>query len=558
MLRFFAQVACLIFTTIVCVSAQVQVSEPGNAEQYGVYEITLSYDESGFANVWMDSVLSVSFNAPSGQQINTEGFYYDTNTWKIRFAPSEAGAYTWTADINGAAASGSFTSVDVGHKGFLRQHPNNIHRWIHEGDGSLYTAAGLQVWVTYKDHHQKINLSQDLDVGGFAMEERQERASWEEYLVANVDETGLNLYRWGVKNQGYFVWESQGTYSTNLVLDRKALMHTDTIFTTLRERDVRILMDFTGNYYQEFEFATAAQRKKFDAYFRHMIARYGALIDFWQLCNETTLPDDWISYACNVINTYDVYDHKISTNWDNPAHPDIEINSPHWYMPNLHEAAIDGAILAFINNGNGQTSKYAYPKPTIVTEFGVGGESYYPMHAYANSGQYWVAFFNEVALINWDQSQGKHVTLGVYMDSELRAYHRAMQNFTAKVEADAVMDSSISTTQPNNPFYTTGSYGLRSANDVYVYLINPSGDINNPITTLHINAPQAGAAMWFDPQTGDVISTLNVGAGAQSLVCPAFHRDLAFMLEGGAAFIEAPANARAGADIVVNDTDGDG
>ena len=150
MLRFITQITCLMFTTIVCVFAQAQVSEPAQAEKYGVHEITITYDDSGISNVWMNVPFSATFTTPSGASKTIDGFYYNTDTWNFRFSPSEVGNYTWTGSIYGNPISGSFTSVDVGNKGFLRLHPNNYNRWIREGDGSLFTAAGFQTWMTNK------------------------------------------------------------------------------------------------------------------------------------------------------------------------------------------------------------------------------------------------------------------------------------------------------------------------------------------------------------------------------------------------------------------------
>ncbi|NRA39730.1 MAG: DUF5060 domain-containing protein, partial [Planctomycetes bacterium] len=554
MLRFITQIACLMFTTIVCVCAQAQVSEPSQAEKYGVHEITITYDDSGISNVWMNVPFSATFTTPSGASKTIDGFYYNTDTWKFRFAPSEVGNYTWTGNIYGNPISGSFTSVDAGNKGFIRLHPNNYNRWIYEGDGSLFDAAGFQTWMTNPTEHGKdIIGARDLHAGAFPMEEIAGRAGLEEWLVANADETGYNLYRHGF-GQSYHVWETV-THST-LKLEEDPLIFTDKIFEAMRARDIRIMLCITGWDPYLFRFSNPTEQAVTNSFARYIVARYGAMIDMWQLANESYPTNEWIAYFADQVNQYDIYDHKISMSWAYPNHPDIEISSPHWYTQPLHEGAVDGAMMAWIYNGQGQPAKDEGGMPLVATEFGVGGECYYPMHAYANSAQYWVAFFNEVVLINWDQSQHKHQTLGVYLDPELRSYNRAMTNFTAKVEADVVMDSSISVT--HNYYAQARAYGLRSANDIYVYLVNPAGHANGPAATLHFNAPQAGAAMWYDPQSGDVISTFNVNAGQQSIQCPIFPRDLAFMVDGGAAFIETPATAKAGADIVAIDSDNDG
>ena len=55
------------------------------------------------------------------------GFYFATNTWKLRFAPMQAGAWTWTlsyTDSNGVFnASGGFNCTNSSNIGFLRGIP---------------------------------------------------------------------------------------------------------------------------------------------------------------------------------------------------------------------------------------------------------------------------------------------------------------------------------------------------------------------------------------------------------------------------------------------------
>ena len=114
--------------------------------RYTVYEITLPFSEAGLANVWEDVTVSAVFTSPSGKAITVKGFYHSQDTWKIRFAPSELGTYTYHATIAHApeqkVVDGSFDCVASQEKGFVRASAQNPLRLVFE-DGSLYNALGI-------------------------------------------------------------------------------------------------------------------------------------------------------------------------------------------------------------------------------------------------------------------------------------------------------------------------------------------------------------------------------------------------------------------------------
>jgi hypothetical protein len=73
----------------------VSVSPAGafTAEQHEILEVTLTHVDPGYANPFWDIGISAKITSPGGIQYGTGGFYYDVNTWKIRFAPPHDGVY---------------------------------------------------------------------------------------------------------------------------------------------------------------------------------------------------------------------------------------------------------------------------------------------------------------------------------------------------------------------------------------------------------------------------------------------------------------------------------
>ena len=79
--------------------------------RYGVYEHAIDWPSAGYANPWEDVRLAVVLTSPSGKEIKIGGFYYGPDAWKLRFAPSEVGDWTWKAEIKDKA--GSKTLEDI-------------------------------------------------------------------------------------------------------------------------------------------------------------------------------------------------------------------------------------------------------------------------------------------------------------------------------------------------------------------------------------------------------------------------------------------------------------
>src|SRR5271168_1482036 len=101
--------------------------------RYDIYELTMT-NLAAYANPWEDPVITAVFTAPSGTTNTVGGFYFATNTWKLRFAPTEVGTWSWTltyTDTNGVFNdSGGFTCTNSTNIGFLRRNPSNVYNFV--------------------------------------------------------------------------------------------------------------------------------------------------------------------------------------------------------------------------------------------------------------------------------------------------------------------------------------------------------------------------------------------------------------------------------------------
>lgn len=570
----------VLFSIVQASQAQIiTVNAPNESPRYDVFEININHDQSAYSNVWWDVAVTAQFTAPSGDIISIDGFYYDTDTWMLRFAPKETGVYNWSLDLNGSVANGSFNSIETGNKGFIRQHPNNVHRWVYEADGSLFAAIGSTTWTTLHTEHSKINLSQDWDVGGFQMEQIQDRVSLEDYMTVMIDEAGHNLWRWSSSNTGYSLWDSIDINGNQYGVVKG--QYTDRFFKTIRAHGGRVYFDLLGGGINDptnglFNLFTIPQQFSTTHYLRYVVARYAALVDFWQTSNEQSIMDNKIAFYANTIRQYDPYKHLISASWERPDHPEIDINSPHWYSSySLNSDA--SPIFSVIENLFNKYTNFPKPdgsngeKPLIFDEIGESiidcQDQFYrsawsPSSSITTRMKYWASFFAETVLISWDQSKSKEVSGGNYFDAELKNYIRHFANFTQLVEPNVQMDTDF-----NNNINGVGtiggshtgakSFGLRSNSNFYAYISDPTINSASDIQ-ITIDVPQTGQGMWYDPETGKVVGSLfNLFNGIQTLAVPTVQHDIALFIQGGGG-IDTPPNAEAGADLVVNDSNDDG
>ncbi|HEV8247490.1 MAG TPA: DUF5060 domain-containing protein [Polyangiaceae bacterium] len=490
--------------------------------RYAVYEIPLAFSEAGLANVWEDATASAVFTSPSGQAISVGGFYHSTDTWKIRFAPSELGTYGYHASVSSGsgetAVDGSFESVDAGEKGFVRTSSQNPFRLVFE-DGSLYPAHGIGSCFL----RDPAIDTWGLDGGDVSQGEPVGQTDFETYLGAMADEAKLNIYRWSVSNCSFDLWETIGT-SGNRYLASEGQWG-DVLVSKMREHGVRVYMDFFG-YKPQFigQWQDPASMAAVKRYVDYVVARYGAYVDFWEVCNETNAPGEWITLVADYVKSVDPYQHMVSSSWERPDLPAIDISSPHWYEKEP-ELASDTRTIEMIG-----AQRWAN-KPIIFGEQGNSVQNWDPLSSLRARIRSWTAFFNEGHLIFWEMNYTKsYVPSGsaanLYIGADLRTYFNALGSFTASVPAD-IVKLAISA----SPAGAARAYGLKSSAGLYVYVRDAqSYTATLSGLSLGISPEKAGTAQFYDTKTGAVVQESRVAAGATNLTVPGFVADIALAL----------------------------
>lgn len=561
----------------------------GDVGLYQVYEITISQDQSLYVNPWEEVSVRGTFTSPSQDTISVDGFYYDNDTWKLRFAPSELGVYSLHYELTDS--SGVVQSVDdtfkVGassERGFIRQHASNPYRFVYQEDGGLFSGQGMGSCVrdpvstsfptAWENKGWCIDkyLATDTDTACFK--------TADEYLDVFIGETGVGLFRWSVANCAFPLWEELGsTQNGGQGVPNNRYSVTwgqwgDRFVRQLRSRGTRIYMDPVGFGWQRPQWGSncgvnadqdctanvcGAQGNRKCAthnvaaintndlpslkrYYRYIVARYGAFVDFFELINEYPLPDTALTELSDYIRSIDPYGHMITTNWARPDHASMELHSPHIFF-NSNSQTSDLELVASAVNGNvGGTSfpaRSVHGKPTIVGESGEAfgdqsGDANYEIRTrIGNRIKLWAAFFNEVSLVPWESSLSSAKWLGgvVFFSPEFRTAYAAHNRFTESMSPDILPQAMQS--------YANGGqvvrvYRLRSSEELYLYLVHPVSDPTNPVQSgalaFDIDAPIPGTIEWYSTADGTIVASETVVAGSNTVNVPSFTFDLAMRL----------------------------
>jgi len=538
---------------------------------YEVLELIFQHDQR-YANPFFDVSIEVNFTSPGGRQVRVGGFHYGSldkpkidvkadakgrksatyiferqNIWKARFAPAEAGHWTYSfvfSNTQGAKATGAgaFDCVpDPRHPnpGFVRQHPANPFRWVFD-DGSLYFPIGLQDGVFDGQGVGSVIAQHAMD-GGFRpdREGRPELPPGDMFKIAPAKQVtgeeyfdifgkaGFNLLRFSQQNFSLVLYKDLDHY----LVQEPAMI--DELLLCVRRHGFRVFYGFFG-YQPVFNDhpENAEGMEKVKRFVKYSVDRWGAYVDFWEFLNEQKAVAGWYEIMSPYLRSIDPYRHPITTSWEHPELPGIEINAPHWYAGIADQLNCDRQTV-------GQAANYKkFGKPVIVGEHGnhaskeelktpgIGGV-WDPGSAVRMRIRNWTALFQEIAFIFWHTGYAKdgHF-MNIYLGPEERQYVQVMQTFAYRLDKDVRM---VSATVPDPK--SVRAYGLASTQRAGVYLhhfASHTDAVHGLTVTLEV--PKAARGYWFAPETGALLGRFEAGAGKQTFTAPDFTIDLALLI----------------------------
>jgi len=512
--------------------------------KYDVYEQTINWSSKGYSNPWEAVTLKAVFTSPTQKTFNIDGFYYDVDTWKLRFAPNEEGTWTWDATIsdrtNTKVFSGSFIVTNSANHGFVRQNPNNVYRWVFD-DGTPYYPIGFGDCISAPGKPDDLSLKWGMDC--------QHGIDTDTFL-GTYSAAGCNIFRISVNNCAPDLW-SKIDPSGNVYLIPEGKIY-DTLVQKLRQYNFRIFFDMMGWAKKKSLFLKNPTTQQLDAikrYVRYIVARYGAYVDFWELMNESHADSVWYDTIGSYLHHICPYHHPISTSWQKPKEKQIDIVSPHFYYKEADGTSDIYIIgLAWYNSvvKEGETGGLlhykSYGKPVIVGEIGNSGCNWDPTSAIRMRVRLWTAFFWEGTLIFWNTSSSKNYRnecANLYMGPEERGYIKVLRDFTNGISTQVTMVTTASLNWdkgniPNSQPDKVRAYGLISPTEYYAYVHAYATNYSSPVATsgvyITISPQSAGVATWYSPADGSILGTQDVLVGTQSILVPDFVIDAALKI----------------------------
>ncbi len=508
-----------LFNNDFVITTPVQISD-----HPAVYELTITHNEEPYTNPFSDVSIQTTFSHTSGKIITIQGFYYDHDIWKVRFAPPFSGQWTWHTKLHTPTITlqqmGSFAVTPFSvSQGFLKISPNNSMRFVYP-DNSPFIGVGLQNSMRdYNFDGDPLNQWESIENSPYntgTVRYTDMDTYFQTYANHNL---GFNLYRFGVDNASFRLWQTISPQGNRYGIS--AGIWGDRLVRSLNQNGYRIWMTIFG-FEPPFpdNIKNHANRHAINHYLDYVVARFGAFVDIWELMNEASVPDEWITYVATRLRAIDPYQHPITTNWERADHSNIDVVSTHWYESDSPQS-MDIATKTFIQ------TKVDARKPIIASEVGNKHASWDPFSALRFRVKLWVSFFYDSTLIFWNQSGGYYKNpnnANVYIGKQELSYVQFFRTFTnASTVNMKPLDIPV-----NNP--RVRSYGKQDATQILGYLYHYQQ--RTPISTsITFTIKKNGVATWYSPATGAIIHTTMISQGTHTIDSPVFYEDLAIKIE---------------------------
>lgn len=502
------------------------IPEGKEVDRYDIYELTVKHEDSYYDNPWEETNVSVEFEKENGTTYNIKAFYYDKNTWKVRFAPPNPGTWSWKLAFESpfmrTTKKGSFVVQNSSNPGFVRIHPTNPYRFVLE-DGDLFIPLGLQ--DCFVDYNHTGNVLDQLGIGFDKAPNKEAEtvvlSDLETYLkIYGPRQAGFNLFRFNVDNCSEKLWRDISPYGNYFGIN--AGIRGDRLAQTLKKNNYRIWMSlFSFDLPLEASIKKSSYRKAFESYLDYIVARYASYIDIWELANEISLDEEWIEFAAEYLRSIDPYNHPVTVNWERPDLPQIEINSIHWYV---RESELNSDLIM----ANRINLAKRWKKPVVFSEHGNVKRNWDETSARRMRIRSWTSFFEEAVLIFWNTSafwvEEEHKPANIYLGPIERQYSKVLQDFVKGADPDItkepikVEDEEIR------------GYGLRSEKYFLAYLHNGSSHTKLTSSSVELDLNKDGILEWVDPKTGEIVERRKINSGRQSVKTPQFKIDLAMKI----------------------------
>jgi len=527
--------------------------------RYRAFELQLIHDDAAYANPFWDVLIEAVFTSPGGVAFATEGFYYDQDTWMVRFAPTIEGTWAYYLTMTGGGdnyqTSGTVECVPSSLHGPIRVHPTNPKRMVCD-DGTLYNAVGTNIWIWDSPF-----------LNGAWISGATSRERWDIYFGEYASH-GCNVYRRLLGNELHptipwyqgqsSIWRGDTGGPDRYDLDRAK--EVDTALESAAEHNMATILtfldnpqDWSGNPMnvvnggplsdpsEDYDVANPVVVYLHRRYHRYIVNRYAVWVGVWQLFNEYTAPSiEWKTEMATHIRSCDPYGHFVNntTKFLAPSDAYQDLMSPHLYAYDYNDhldTGTDGTATARYFDAYVELCTEGFTAPSIFDELGTGNcmPNNYPD---AWRVALWSTYFRDSGLAFWDDQESlvfgenpctRSWNANVYISDFTRDLILWRQEFAARFP-QTMEQVSPSTNDAAN----LRAFGLEDPSlGLYAAWIHNYQDhsVTNTGKTLTATLPVGDLlAEWIDPKTGlTIVGPTAISGGAQTLPIPDFIQDIA-------------------------------
>jgi hypothetical protein len=555
--------------------------------RFDVYELTLTHTDPGYTNPFWNIDIDVVFTSPGGVEFDVGGFYYDDDTWKVRFSPNVEGTWSYSLVMrlvgtnNSYNTTGEFDCIPSSLHGRPRVHPDVPTRLV-SADGTPFNALGTNIFAYQHPFLEGAVIS------GSSFKDK-----WDDYFEEYANH-GCNTFRrlLGTEKPPFsgdtvshlLLWWKDTGGVDKYSIDRCKTF--DDLCESALSKDIRLICVFYGRstgttfldnpLYKEgvnpvvasldelYDLDDAEETTLHEKYLTYIANRYGAYVHTWQLFNEyvgdgsTELDIPWQEHMAAHIRAADPYGSFVC-NSDVGTAPTAsyqDIRAPHMYVSddldkldddncepgplhcNLGAVArkIDEEIReeALIHSDDGL--------PSNIDEFGTGQGGMPNDYPDAWRVAVWAAYFCDSGITFWDDGSLWPVcncfsgpgsqNANAYISDDTRDLFLIRNAF-----ADKFSQSLTRNTPTTSDSGNLRAFGLKNtAQHVFAaYVHNYQNHVSatsGKTLTIQI-AAGSHIIEWIDPKTGNVVSgptQITSNGTSKTLNIPTFTQDIALAL----------------------------
>lgn len=488
-------------------------------------EISIDHDEQLYQNKFLDLEVFAEFSKDNRKQ-TVKAFYFDQNTWKIRFLPDEPGLYQYQIKIKSPYLRKTIKG-EVEIKTYRKEKISIKENQFTINGKQAFLPLGIQDAFfdrnyngQYFDEMPASNLPEPaLNQADYAY------LSLSEYLDIYQKEALINIFRYGVENWTPPLWNSLDL--TNFNLSTSGGLFGDQLLTELKDRNLKVIMTIFGfhpPFRSTFEINNQENQKAMATYLDYVIARFGPMVDLWEIANEAEPSEAWYDFVISYLKENDPYQLPISTNWESSRAKNLDFLSVHWYNlirqnPELTSVDINHLVKKY------QAQKQA----VLVSEIGFKNRSWFEGASTQMRLMSWLSVMQNMGLIFWTNGQNgiyeNKDNANIYLGPTERSYLKALQEFLPEELLVPIKYDSFTLSKEQVQVYTMSNQDWFLA---YLLKIDPK---RNEKVYLELDLALAGELEWYDPASGLVIGKERIKQGQQKITVPDFELDLALRIK---------------------------